>query len=518
MTKTERKRNLYLKIKFPALWLAINVHRTHKNRPITFNRRHYLKALYLDTSDDITVKKSTQCGVSEWLWLDTVGKAMEGRSVFYVLPTIILKNQFVRDRVDTSISFTPAYKQMIKMGEKSSESMSLKHISRGGVAFVGSNSKASFTSYAADDFTIDELDECDKTNISMAPERISNSEYQHKIKVANPTIEEFGIDEEYNDTDKKEWHIKCSSCGKYIHPDFFKHVLKKEGEDYIIIDPDWDRDSEQDIKPICNLCGRPFDRFVDGEWIPEQKHKRSGYHISKMFSTNVTIVNLLGRFEAGLVDDTQLQRFWNGDLGLAFTASGARVDRLMILDATQDYRMESLTPKVCVMGIDVGNFLHVRINEITENIARAVYIGKVKTYSDIRELYYKYHVRVGIVDAQPEERLASKICTLRGMWRCFYGSVKKDVYDVRGKILTVNRTKSLDGVKESLMLKTLVLPSSVMHNQEYLNHMQALTRISKVRPDGSYEYVWMGSKPDHYFHAENYAKLARKLFVMASRR
>jgi hypothetical protein len=517
VTASELKRNEYLRLHHPALWLAINHHKTHKNEPISFENRHYLEQLYLEDAKEISIIKSTQSGISEWLWLKTLGKAMIGRSVFYVLPTIILKNQFVRDRIDRSILFTPYYKKLIKAGERASESMSLKHVGLGGVAFIGSNSAASFTSYAADDVVIDELDQCDQRNLQMAPERLSASPDPRILRVSNPTIEGVGIDEEYARSDKRKWYIK-HDCGEWLHPDFFQHVVRQDGDDWIVLDSEWDRDSDRDIRLICDKCGKPFDRFAPGEWVATGSGNRVGYHISKMFSTNTTVAELLDRFDKGLTNDTALQRFYNGDLGLAFTAEGAKISRSMIEQCVGDYRMEDIEPGACVMGVDVGKLLHIRVNEVLDDgTLRAVYIGTGRTYTDIRTVYRQYKVRAGVIDANPERRLSKKVCaTMPGMWMCFYGKIKRETYDARNKILTVPRTPALDAVKEQVMLQKILYPKNVMSIEGFVDQMTAATRVWKEDQE---EYVWdEGSKDDHYMHAESYSLLGKRLLAAGTAR
>lgn len=484
---------------------------------MTFDRYNFLKAIYLDTSDRIAVIKSTQCGISEWLWLYTVGAAVSGFNVFYVLPTIILKNQFVRDRIDRSITFTPYYRKLIKEGDRNSESMSLKHIGRGGVAFIGSNSAASFTSYAADISIIDELDRCDQKNLAMTAERLSNSSHRKEILVSNPTIENFGIDESFSSSDRKEWHIKCG-CGNWVKPDFFRDVVRKEGSDWIIQDEEWYTGSDKDIRLICPACGKPYDRFGEGEWVSEAEGKISGYHISKLFSTKTTIAELLERFESGLVNDDRMQRFYNGDLGVAFTAEGAKISVSMLNECKREYRMEDVVSGPCVMGVDVGSKLHVRISRVLDTgELQAVYIGTADTYTDIRDLYYKFKVRVGVIDANPERRLSAKIkSSLAGFWMCFYGQTKREVVDANSKIITVPRTPALDAVKEHVSLQTILLPMNAQSIEDYYVHMVASTRVYVDERD---EYVWReGSKPDHYFHAEAYQLLAKKLLIAMVKR
>lgn len=524
MIKKDVQRNEYLRKNFPEMWAAINHHKTHKNLPITFDNYLYLKDVYLDRSPYVCITKSTQVGITEYLVINALMKSRVGRGVFYVLPTYNLVGRFVKNRVDRSIEFTPFYKSLKKEKfTKYSESVSLKHIGEGSIAFVGSNASASFTEFPADDLIIDELDECDQENLAMAWERLSASKDKRVIKAGNPTIKDFGIDAEFNVSDKKQWRISCSSCGKWIQPDFFNHVVREVGaREYIILDDKWDRDMKRDINCVCDKCGKPYDRFGHGEWVREDRQSKiSGYQISKMFSTNVRITELMDRFEKGLTDDSKLQRFYNGDLGQAYTASGSKITKEMLDDCRADYLMPVGIKEACLMGIDVGTKLVVRINQILpDGKLRAVFIGKVDHYEEIVALHKAYNVVCGVVDSQPEQRLAKKICRLKGMFRAFYGDKKKETIDIKNRIVHADRTSSLDEVKGIIISQHLILPKnasglspiiSKIGMSEYYYEMGNSTRVFDEKKNS---YKWVeGALPDHYFHAENYCILARKILT-----
>ena len=99
--------------------IAICEHYTHKNERLTFKKRHYLRDIYFDSSPYIAILKATQCGISEWLVVKAITKAMKSRSVFYVLPTWELKNRFVKNRMDRSILFSPYYQKIMNSENKS---------------------------------------------------------------------------------------------------------------------------------------------------------------------------------------------------------------------------------------------------------------------------------------------------------------------------------------------------------------------------------------------------------------
>lgn len=403
---------------------------------------------------------------------------------------------------------------------KSAESVSLKHISKGVVAFAGSNSEAPFIEFPADDYVVDEYDKCNINNIVMGEERLSASENKSELYIANPTVVGYGIDSLFNITDMKEWSIRCSSCGEFVFLDFFKHVVRQIGNnEYLLLDEEWDEGTERDIYVVCDKCNKPLNRFVDGEWVNFNKSFKSGYHISKLFSTNVSVFEIVDRFNRGLANDSIMQRFYNGDLGMAYTAPGAKITST-ILDACKGiYHMpyygisEDLKDKFVVMGADIGTKIHVRISEITKDDKYvAKYIGTVDDYDGIRDLYHEFSVKCGVVDAQPEVRLSKKIvATLKMMFMCYYGTIKRELIDPRYKIVTVDRTSTLDVVKEAIILQKLVLPINADSMPEYYEHMQNLTRLHDEEKD---KYDWVKSGPDHFFHAEAYSLLARKLYMM----
>lgn len=500
----------------PTLGIALGHHRTHKNLPITFDDHPYLVDIYSDPSPRIVVQKSTQSGLSEWMLISTMARAIAGRSIFYVLPTEVLRNRYINNRVDLSIQYTKLYQKAAKGGEGGgSSSVTLKHIGKGAIAFVGSNSPAGFTEYPADDLFIDELDQCNQANLEMGWERLSASKDKRTIEISNPTVNGYGIDLRYAFTDKKVWEIKCLHCRKWFTPDFFKHVVQEvDAGVFVIRDKAWQKGMNRDIRPICE-CGKPYDRFSVGRWIPTGTGDGSGYQISKMFSTAVTIEEMIDRFSRGLDNPVVMQRFYNGDLGFAYTAAGAKITEDVLNSCVSNYNMPAKSAGPCVMGIDVGTFFHIRIDEVLpDRKLRAVYIGKVREEDEVVELFRRYNVRFGVIDAMPEKRIAKKIVyRTKRMMMCYYTAGKGDTYNLKAMTLSVDRTETLDYVKESLLTGQQILPAEAANIPEYYDQMTAATR---VYDDDKQAYAWTeGSKPDHYHHAEAYKNLAYKYFILA---
>ena len=531
LSPKQRERNAFLSKHHPVMFLALNAHYTHKGDGVSFRGRYFLRDIYLDQSDYITIRKSTQCGLTEWLIVVAISRASMGRGVFYVLPTYSLQNRFVKNRFNKSVEYSSYYKTMLQSeeGKRFTENMSLKRFGNGSVAFIGSNAPAAFMEFPADDLIIDELDKCNMENLPLADGRLSSSESPTRVKVSNPTIEGFGIDIEYNQSDRKQWYIKCSSCGKYIQPDFSRHVVK-EGQDeneYYVIDEAWDEHSIRDIKPICHLCGKPFDRFADGIWKEQDKKSNiSGYHISKMFSTNVSLVEMVNNFNEGLENETKLQAFYNLDLGLAYTSKGSKITYSVLDEAIGDYNeyKDLKDGSRAFMGVDVGSYLHYVIARFTpERNIQVLTFGKVQTEDELFSVAKRYNAVIGVIDGLPETRLSKKICGRLKYWfMCFYGATKTMKMNERAKMITVDRTISLDEVKESIITRRLILPVGSRYKQplvfqsgiEVSEFYQNMTSSTRVFNEKRQVYDWVHTEPDHYMHSTCYMLIASKLFLI----
>lgn len=464
------------------------------------------------------------CGISEWLLINAITKSISKRSVFYVLPTDRLVGRFVKNRVDRSIEYTSYYKKLkaFKNAGIFAESVSLKHIGEGSIAFVGSNSTSAFTEYPADDLIIDELDECTQENLPMAVERLSASMDKRIIKVGNPSIPGFGIDDEYQKSDRKEWNIKCPSCGKWIVLDWFRNVVQQiEDGRYLVLDDDWKEDCGMEARCICDKCKKPIDRLSIGKWVRNADSDISGYHISKLFSPTMTMLELLQRFSDGLTNDSKMQRFYNGDLGLPYTAQGAKLNYQLLQECIEDYAVADGSDQPCIMGIDVGTVLHVTIGTLlADNRIKVLWFGIVNDEDDIKELWIRFRVRCGVIDALPEQRMARKLCAMfRTMFTCFYGTTKVDRVNVRDRVLYIDRTAAMDAVKESVLMKNILFPQGSdkklpLGPDGFSEFFYQLTTSTRIFNEEKEQYEWKeGGKPDHFCHSLVYLLQARKILA-----
>lgn len=517
---------LSLKEEYPHIWLALYHHRSHKDNPIVFENYLYMKSIYEDKNEFMVLQKATQSGASEYLIVRAMASLMAGNSIFYVMPTDDMKNIFVRDRFDRSLDYSPYYKKYFQALENKSDTdnVGLKHFGKGSINFVGSMSTRPFFSYPADELIIDEVDQCDQSNLAIANERLSASKCKTIIKVSNPTTNGFGINHEYNHTDMKKWHIKCDHCGEWINPDFFRHVVREvEAGVFALLDNDYDEKARDDIQMICD-CGKPLNRFGKGQWIPEKPGEiKSGYIISKLFSTNVTIREMVEKFEDAQNNDTIMQRFYNGDLGLPFTSTGSKISFEMLNQCKRDYSMPLQSARVCVAGIDVnGDRLHTIIAEILpDGYLRIVFIGIVREAEDVFDLSHRYNVKFGCIDALPETRLSKRIVNrLPGFFMVYFPNIATDRVDITNKIIKVRRTESIDAVKEAICTQSIMLPKNAdkldpVQPNGYSELYCQINSSTRLYDEKRNMYVWQEVGQDHYLMSFAYLLTAKRLAIKA---
>lgn len=512
----------------PGYRAACTVHRTFKNKPFDLAAYPYLEQPLIDEAQVIVCKKSTQCGWTEMLLAKMLGEMELGRFVFWVLPTAVIKNRFVKNRFDRTVAYTEYYHRLLR-GEETrmradrSASMSLKHYADGGAAFVGSNAMSGFGEFPADDGVVDEYDYCEPDNMPMVEERLSDSEVRKRLYGGQPTIEGTGVSKMYKDSCRWRWVIHAR-CGHAIFPDWYAHVVRKVDElKYEVRDREWNGvHGRHDARLICDRCEKPVDRYAPGEWIAEEPaNPVSGYHFSKLFTTKMLINEILDRFDKGLTNPSVMQRFENADLGLAHSARGSKIQREDLELCLGDYG-QGRCEGSCVVGVDVGAVLHVMVGELQSNAAvRVVWLGTVvgtaDNLGDLRLLLARYRVAMGVIDELPETRMSRRLAySSRGWWMCRYAEGKRDLPDPRAKVISVDRTVQLDYVNEAVLLgkDRITFPGDALAVEGFVEHMTALTRVyDKELHKGEGGYTWAGDEPDHFMHACGYMLLAKRYIL-----
>lgn len=529
----DEENNKKLRSGRPRFYFGSRYHRNLENLPLDFDSSPFLKGIYLDQAEELVVQKCVQIGISEMLICDALSLADTGLRVFYVLPTIELRNVFVRDRVDRVLLSVPYYRGRSSREFQRKEDLpeidnvGLKGFGHGVILFVGSNSRISFLSFPADVVLIDERDECNSANLPMAEDRLQHSTYKWKRTVGVPTVEGFGVNEEYVLSDQKTFQIKCEACGEWQELDFFRNVVREVGDnEYALLDTEWTDQLDRDVQCYCHKCGAVIDRLAQGEWIKRYEDRvRSGYRINQLMSDRVEVRGVWQSFVDAIGDMSKMQRFHNSVRGMPFTAKGVKLTRAILdecIKAGQGYSLPSRAEGT-TMGLDVGSMLHVWIaDHPVKDKRRTVFAGTVSSFDDAQALITRYGVQFGVVDYEPERRATrefqekTKNCKI---YLCDYVEKARQadvLIDHEDQFIKVDRTQVLDGFVADLTGQTMLLPvnAATLDDGDFYIQLCVPTRVEETNASGVRVHRWVdGGKPDHYFHAGSYERIASMLYT-----
>lgn len=334
--------------------IARHHHRLQNGKPLDFERYPYQEEIYQCDAHSLVIVGAVQWGKSEYLLITAAAMAGLGLRVFFVFSKIEKRNKIVADRVDPAFKLVPLYRAMSEGARKErkaeADSTGLKHFGKGGINFVGSNSAKDFTSFSADATFIDEHQECDPENISGVFERMSGSPYRFQIIVGNPrlvgTAENQNLDWQYRQSDQRQWHVPCETCGHLQVLDWWQHfVLEEKNKSGAILsvrprDLDWDPNGVLDMRPICVHCNRPMNRLSrDGRWAAHNPgHRRRGYQLSNLYNVNVRMGgpdSLFERYMAAQYSPSAMAKFINDQLGLAWSQEGTQITEQMLAQVSK---------------------------------------------------------------------------------------------------------------------------------------------------------------------------------------
>lgn len=485
---------------------------------MTFEGKPWIIPIYTDKSHHIVIRKSVQCGISEWLTIRTIAKAEQGFSTFYVLPKYELRNTFVANRIDKLINMVPYYRQLMKDSVGEADSSQIKHIGQGTAKFASSNTFTDFLEFPAHQAIVDELDKCAQEHLPYVNDRLkaANPRDRYTVKVANPSIDGWGISLEYKDSDQKAWTVPCETCGEYQELDFFKVVVQESEEgQWQLRDRDWVKGMARDIHCVCSRCGGALERLsIKGRWhVNNPGSEVSGYHITRLMDGNTTVQELWKTFVSALGNETKMQAFYNSDLGIPYSSKGAKLTEYLIDQCRGDYAMPSIADG-CVMGVDVGAVLHVKISHFVNGKRRAVCIQTVPNFEDLDILIRLYGVECCVIDALPETHKAREFRDRQQgkVWLCEFHSQEGNTKEIKLNEdeyrVSCDRTQSIDEAHADVLRKQIELPRDAgsIDGGAFYAQMCAPTRVFD---EDKKRFVWKeGSKADHYRMADVYEKVA----------
>ncbi|MCK4414416.1 MAG: phage terminase large subunit family protein [Candidatus Eisenbacteria sp.] len=200
-----------------------------EGRPFRFEGHEYLRAIYDDVSPHVVLSKAAQIGGTVWAILRSLHACLSGLNVLYYFPTRTDVIDFSKSRVTPLLNDNPFLSKLMT----DTDTAGLKRIGDAHLYLRGMLSSVGLKSVPGDLLVFDELDEAPPAAKAMAKERLAHSDYRRMIELSNPSLPDYGIDEQYEKSDQRHWTIRCPACGQWTAP--VKAFPTRLGEEVRII-------------------------------------------------------------------------------------------------------------------------------------------------------------------------------------------------------------------------------------------------------------------------------------------
>ncbi|MBP5468408.1 MAG: phage terminase large subunit family protein [Candidatus Riflebacteria bacterium] len=509
-----------------AEWVCNNT--TIAGKPFSFNSYSYQRDIINDMHPNLCCKKLSQVGITEIQIRKMLGFMVmnPGTRVLYTFPTSTLKDNNSKTRIRPLVDND--FPDDSGPGGKLIRNNDIIQIG-GSFLYIANGSESDVTSTPADMVLNDEIDLGDSDFYSLVNSRLQNSTWKIKQSFSTPTFSGFGVSLEYQNSDQREYFIKCPHCGHWYVPMYDlnsvyipglpKYIQKlTDIREEVAIDLDLDN-----AYVMCEKCHKPLNISDDSirEWVatyPSRVHSR-GYQI-RPFSTSRLSVKYLVMTIADYIKKGKIRRAYNTVLGEEYTEGDVRIDEAAIRNCFKSRLVPDVPrDRPCYIGIDEGLVCHIVV--YTEGAAlEFVRTSYENLINKIKELDEKYNIIAGAIDRYPYTPLSNDIRDMTG------GRIQPVVYGV-GKIAepkveadksisyyNCNRTMALDEVKSAITKGDIEFFGYLDQEDIIVEHLREMVREEK---EGEKQPEWRKlNGNDHFFHALSYAMLAKHIHYIAN--
>lgn len=370
----------------------------------------------------------------------------------------------------------------------------------------------------------DEVDASDSNVITQYETRLqAQKDGGWRWYFSHPSLMGHGVDVYWQQSDQKEWYIKCNHCN-------YEQSLK------------WpDSVSVERSCFVCRDCGEELSesaRVGHGRWLNRDgtpwngtvsgEYKFSGWHVSQLMLANKSAAQIIEAYNDPLKDQ---QYFTNYVLGLPYAGSDDRVEPAVVLRNCVD--SVNLQEKRIVIGCDTGHGLHY----VVGNSDGVFYYGDDHNttasrtpYDTIRGFLNRWPKSVAVFDQggdligvrQLQHEYPGRV------FLCYYQQDRKSVEivdwgegDEYWKV-RVDRNRMMTLMVEQLRdIGRYKFNGKTEDWQDFAEHFKYIYREKIEMKDTkgkdnstlyANKYVWKRNGPDHWCHALLYFSVGMQRF------
>ena len=454
-------------------------------------------------------RKAAQIGWSELEVLRTVHGMIHGQypsGCLYLFPTGDDVSDFAKARFNPLIAENPT---TIGRYVQSTDSTNIKRIGKGMLYLRGARlssviegmkkDSSKLRSIPVDKIVLDERDLMDSKAVDMAMERMSHSAVQEYASFSTPTIPDFGVDKEYNESNQLVWMIKCQKCNTYTCLEIeFPACISDDG------------------LRLCKKCRQEI-FSMNGEWVAKhpERTESEGYWLSQLNSPYVSPKTILDLYNDP--PEGNIQEVYNSKLGMAYIAAE---NKLTVNDVYACCGQEAMSTKSmgpCAMGVDVGKILHVVIGgKLGNERFKILKMARLSNFNDLHDLAQRFNVKAAVLDIEPETRTVREFQKAEPyeVWLCDYtdNPAKSAAWREDDKTIMAFRTEACDTAHHLVSKEgRLEIPRKCDEVEEYAKEMSNIAKVlEEDKETGARVYRYRKLGADHYFHTTAYFCLAAK--------
>ena len=550
-SETIQKTRVALPKEMPPLCEWAGEHISLRGKPFSFDGHEYLREIYEQQHPYKVFEKAAQVAISTYTLIEAFWLCESlGAKVIYYFPTDVDISDFSNDRADPMIEESPHLTSLMGNRSRGKDNVGLKHVGRGSVYFRGMFTKAKVKAVDGDALVFDELDEANQEHKAFGRDRILHSELQWIRELSQPSIPDYGIDVEFQNSDQRYWHLRCPGCGRWTCPDLETDVNERGIPVPLFLLPVPSKNGRfQDGQRWyrgCVKCGELLDMSA-GQWVAKRPSamERRGYHVSQLY-TQIQPVDFPNPADKIMYILRTARKTMDklraviSILGFPYAGERAPVTDA-ILDACEGEHGLETDAEYAYIGIDVGDVMHIVVGTLMpdEERIRVHWMEQTEDWGRLDFLMQTHNVIAAVIDAMPYKASAKRFA------RAFPGQIHLQYFggdttktgeegedDQAVPKVRVDRTESLDDTTQMLRDGDFILPSMARLDagdsrtlDTFRAHCKMLVKDIVENSAGVKRFAYKTNVPNHFGMALNSLRIATEIspyqkfdYVSAGRR
>lgn len=469
-------------------WLRTEKIKNEKGDLIEFDNHPFLFDIYSDQSQNLTIMKAAQVGLTTAEMLKNHFDAKQYKlDIIYTLPT----DSDVKIMVGSKLNRIIANNQSMIDDVADKDSVEVKRVGSSATFFRGTWTKKAAMMIPADRVVHDEKDSSKLDVIADYQARLQHSKHKQTHTFSHPSLPETGVHADWLVSDQKHWFIKCPHCDQW------------QFQSWNLEDPSKMSIDLERKTYICKKCRKDLPEYArrEGQWVARYpERKRSGYWVPLLIAPWISAEYIVDRFQDPTTTD---EFFYTKILGLPYADGTSKLLRKSFFDNLTQKSYAPDTNERVVIGIDTG----LNLDYVIGDKHGLFHHGETKQYGDLDNLMKRWPKAIAVIDAGGD-LIGSRAFQERWPGRvflCYFGGEKKgnelfkwgkkDEYSS----VQVDRNRSIQLVVDEFRTKRVPVHGTEDDWYEYWLDWNNLSKIKVLDPvtNEVKGYKWVRSGRDH---------------------